>query len=267
MGHAVHIVGKLLMSTFQRYKVCMNRSSDEKVMAPGSRGAGAVFVHFSAKIPAKRGKPRANQELHVIAGVAIFPTHPGSRINLQRAGKTLRAKAVVREEKRVLIFSAFFLTFSCTTLFLARFWIRGKPSLDCEKYGPREQRPPECFWFRWRAFFRSKIPARPGKILTIREFHVVSEHVLFPTHPGLADQLVVNVAPDVGFRRSWCRRKACITFFLKVWALHRGELGFARYDLANRGRWNVPHAGGSFSGRDSGLTGGALDDPEVARRS
>ena len=34
------------MSTFQRYKVCMNRSSDERVMAPGSRGAGAVFVCF-----------------------------------------------------------------------------------------------------------------------------------------------------------------------------------------------------------------------------
>ena len=30
-------VGKLEKSTFQRYKVCANRSSDGKVMAPGSR--------------------------------------------------------------------------------------------------------------------------------------------------------------------------------------------------------------------------------------
>ena len=41
-----HIFGKLSTSTFQRYKVCTNRSSDERVMAPGSRGAGAVFVCF-----------------------------------------------------------------------------------------------------------------------------------------------------------------------------------------------------------------------------
>ena len=42
-----HIVGKLLTSSFQRYKVCMNQSSDERVMAPGSWGVGAVFMHFS----------------------------------------------------------------------------------------------------------------------------------------------------------------------------------------------------------------------------
>jgi hypothetical protein len=59
---------------------------------------------------------------------------------------------------------------------------------------------------------------------------------------------VVDIAPDVGFRRSRFRRKAYATYFLMVQALHRGELGFARYDLANRGRWSVPHAKGSSSG-------------------
>jgi hypothetical protein len=78
---------------------------------------------------------------------------------------------------------------------------------------------------------------------------------------------VVDIAPNVSFRQSWCRRKACVTFFLKVQPLHGGELGFARYDLANGGRWNVPHVRGSFSYRDSGLTGEALDDLGVARYS
>ena len=49
-----------------------------------------------------------------------------------------------------------------------------------------------------------------------------------------------------------------------VQALHGGELGFARYDLTNRGRWNVLYVMGSSSDGDSGLTGGALDDPKVA---
>ena len=76
---------------------------------------------------------------------------------------------------------------------------------------------------------------------------------------------VVDVALDIGFRQSWYRRKACATYFSKVQALHRGELGSARYDLANRGCWNVPYVKGLFSDRDSGLTGRALDDPKVAR--
>jgi hypothetical protein len=44
-----HIVGKLSTSTFQRYKVCANLSLDKRVMAPGSRGVGAIFVRFSGE--------------------------------------------------------------------------------------------------------------------------------------------------------------------------------------------------------------------------
>jgi hypothetical protein len=40
-------VRKLEKSTFQRYKVCVNRSSDGKVMALGSPGVRDVFLHFS----------------------------------------------------------------------------------------------------------------------------------------------------------------------------------------------------------------------------
>ena len=63
---------------------------------------------FPAKIPVKRGMLPTNRELHVVAGVIIFPTHPGSQVNLQRVRKTLRAKAAVRKEKRILLLARFF---------------------------------------------------------------------------------------------------------------------------------------------------------------
>uniref|UniRef100_A0A2N9HR99 Uncharacterized protein n=1 Tax=Fagus sylvatica TaxID=28930 RepID=A0A2N9HR99_FAGSY len=111
--------------------------------------------------------------------------------------------------------------------------------------------------------FPIKIPARPGKILTIREFHTVSKHVLYSNVPGFADQLVVSQEDSV-HKHGNVGGKVLEFSAQPYFALHRGELGFARYDLANRGRWNVPYAKGSFSDQDSGLTGGALDDPGVA---
>ena len=54
IGHAAYL-GKVSESSFQRYKVCINRSLDERVMAPGSRGARAVFVCFSGEDSGQTG--------------------------------------------------------------------------------------------------------------------------------------------------------------------------------------------------------------------
>ena len=41
-----HIIGNLSTSSFERYKVYANRSSDERVMAPGSQGCRSCFRVF-----------------------------------------------------------------------------------------------------------------------------------------------------------------------------------------------------------------------------
>jgi hypothetical protein len=166
---------------------------------------------FPVKIPVKRGKPLANRELYVVAGVVIFPAHPGPRVNLQRVGKTLRAKAVVREKNAPnlrLIFPCFLSVFArvfdlAPDVGFRRSWYRRKAcatfsckvsdlresDLGTERYGPAN-RGRRSVSGTSEGIFPAKIPARPGKILAIREFHTVHECVLFPTCPGLRINLL-----------------------------------------------------------------------------
>uniref|UniRef100_A0A2N9FPP3 Uncharacterized protein n=1 Tax=Fagus sylvatica TaxID=28930 RepID=A0A2N9FPP3_FAGSY len=171
--------------------------------------------------------PPANRELHVVAGVVIFPTHPGPHVNLLRVGKTLCAKATVREENHVPSESLRCLLLQGSGFMGIRPWVR---EIWFHEQGPRGVFGP------FEDSFPIVIPARPGKILAIREFHVVHECVFFPTCPGSRINFVAS-------QEDSARKRGNVGGKIPE-ALHRGELGFARYDLANRGRWNVPYAKG-----------------------
>jgi hypothetical protein len=50
---------------------------------------------------------------------------------------------------------------------------------------------------------------------------------------------IFDVVSDVGFRRSWYRRKDCASLSLKVLDLRETELGLERYGSVNRGHQSV----------------------------
>ena len=117
---------------------------------------------FPAKIPVKRRMPPANRELHVAVRVVIFPTHPGLWVNLQQVGKTLRAKAAVREK------------------------------------------------------------------------NVPNLRLIFPCFLSVFTR-IFDLAPNVGFQRSWYRRKACATLSFKVLGSREAELGLEKYGPTSGG--------------------------------
>uniref|UniRef100_A0A2N9H2K0 Uncharacterized protein n=1 Tax=Fagus sylvatica TaxID=28930 RepID=A0A2N9H2K0_FAGSY len=175
--------------------------------------------------------PPTNREFHVVAGVVIFPTHLGPRVILQRVGKTLRAKAAVREknvQNLWLIFPRFLSVFArvfdlAPDVGFRRTWYRRKAcaayfckvlnsresELGLVRYGPANRGHRGVFG-PLEDIFPIGIPARPGKFLAIQEFHVVHECVFFPTCPGLWINLLrfrktlrASVATSVGKFRNF----------------------------------------------------------------
>uniref|UniRef100_A0A2N9H9I5 Aminotransferase-like plant mobile domain-containing protein n=1 Tax=Fagus sylvatica TaxID=28930 RepID=A0A2N9H9I5_FAGSY len=222
-------------------------------MALGSWGARAVFVHFSGEDSGQTGEAIGEPRVARRSWSCPLSNAPGLADQLATTPDVGFRRSWYRWK-------------ACATLSLKVLDLR-ETGLGFARYGSANRGHQSVFGPS-EAIFLIEISARPGKILTIREFHVVSEHVLFPTYvPGLADQLVVSQedsarnrgivgGKDYEFSAQGVKdlRFSAQPYFIDLFP---GELGFTRYDLANRGRWNVPHAGGSFSDRDSGLTGGA----------
>uniref|UniRef100_A0A2N9EFG8 Uncharacterized protein n=1 Tax=Fagus sylvatica TaxID=28930 RepID=A0A2N9EFG8_FAGSY len=231
-------------------------------MAPGSRGVGAVFVHFSDADSGQTGDaigeprvPRRSRSHYLSNAPGLADQLVASRKDSAREGG------------------------SCAAYFCKVPDLR-KSELGLVRYGPANRGHRGVFG-PFEGSFPIGIPASPDKFLAIREFHVVHECVFFPTCPGsrinllrVRKTLCASVATSVGKfrnfqqnlissacfhargrRSSRCRisddlgivGKLALPTFLTVQALHRGELGFARYDLANGGRRNVPYAKGSSS--------------------
>uniref|UniRef100_A0A2N9H4W5 Uncharacterized protein n=1 Tax=Fagus sylvatica TaxID=28930 RepID=A0A2N9H4W5_FAGSY len=207
-------------------------------MAPGSRGIGAVFVHLSGEDSDQMGDA---------FGEPRVPRRSLESLSFQRTrARTDQLVASRKDSAREggspdVGFSTFLVpSESLRCLFLQGSGFAEIRAWTCEIWF-RDQRPPGVFLVRLRAVFRSGFRTRPDKFLAIREFHVVHECVFFPTHPGLWINLLR------------VRKTLRASVATSVQALHRGELGFARYDPANGGRWNVPYAKGMVKGAVSSI--------------
>uniref|UniRef100_A0A2N9HR72 Uncharacterized protein n=1 Tax=Fagus sylvatica TaxID=28930 RepID=A0A2N9HR72_FAGSY len=160
-----HIVGKLSTSSFQRYKVCANRSSDEGVMAPGSRGIGAVFVHSSGEDSGQTGDaigeprvPRRSRSHYLSNAPGLADQLVASRKDSAREGGSCAAYFCKVPDSR-------------------------ESELGLVRYGPASRVHRGVFG-PFEGSFPIRIPADPDKFLAIREFHVVHGCVLFPMCPG-----------------------------------------------------------------------------------
>ena len=108
-----HIFENLSTSTFQRYKVYKNRSSDERVMAPRSRGAGAIFVCFSSEDSGQTrdatGEPRVarRSRSHHLSNT------PGLMGQLAASRKDSESEGSCSEEKCIESSAHFSLLFVC----------------------------------------------------------------------------------------------------------------------------------------------------------
>uniref|UniRef100_A0A2N9FF08 Uncharacterized protein n=1 Tax=Fagus sylvatica TaxID=28930 RepID=A0A2N9FF08_FAGSY len=202
-------------------------------MAPGSRGIGAVFVHFSGEDSDQTGdafgEPRVPRRS--LESLSFQRTRARGSTCCEQERLCARRRLSGRKNafcsQRVFFkscpssfahifdlapdvgFSTFLVpSESLRCLFLQGSGFAEIRAWTCEIW-PREQSSTGVFLVRLRAVFRSGFRLDPDKFLAIREFHVVHGCVFFPMCPGsqinllrVRKTLCASVATSVGkFRK------------------------------------------------------------------
>uniref|UniRef100_A0A2N9FSP5 Aminotransferase-like plant mobile domain-containing protein n=1 Tax=Fagus sylvatica TaxID=28930 RepID=A0A2N9FSP5_FAGSY len=202
-------------------------------MAPGSRGVGAVFVHFSGEDSDQTGDaigeprvPRRSWSRYLSNAPGLADQLVASRKDSAREGGCPGGKNAFSSQRVFLqILSQFahifdlapdvrISTFLVPSESLRCLLLQGSGFAEirawtCEIWLPRTEAT-GVFLVRLRAVFRSGFRLDPDKILAIREFHVMHECVFFPTCPGSRINLLrvrktlrASVATSVGKFRNF----------------------------------------------------------------
>ena len=108
-----HIFRKLSTSTFQRYKVCVNQSSDGRVMTPRSRGARAVFAHFFGEDSGQTGYAAGEPRVASCSWSRHLSNAPGPAGQLAASQKDSAREGGCPGEKCVKSSAHFSLLFVC----------------------------------------------------------------------------------------------------------------------------------------------------------